>query len=118
MLIADRARPKMAPPNSFTWQYIEDSLKSGVLQDMGNYRIHSVSSSHASPMARTTGNVVGGSRPNKTTRTPYTQADDEFLLQWVAKAQQRGMALLGKKIYEQLATVVCHLLAKRQSVHA
>lgn len=106
MVIADDARPKHAPPNSYSWKYIEQSVKNGKLEDKEKHLINSTSTSNGSPASRTPGHKAGGSRPTTTTRTDYTKADDDFLLEWVAKAKKQGMAVGGNLIYKQLENVV------------
>lgn len=106
MTISDDARPKLAPPNSYSWKYIEQSVKNGELEDAEKHLIHAASTSKGSPASIAPGHTAGGSRPTKSTRTDFTAADDKFLLQWLAKGQAQGMALMGNVIYKQLEKAV------------
>lgn len=96
VLIADHAKPKLAPANSVSWTYLEQSIKRGQLEDLETHRISS---------SRQTGG--GLSQPNKSTRTPFTQEDDRAISIWVAKAYHRGLSIKGNEIYEQFAEKVC-----------
>jgi telomeric repeat-binding factor 2-interacting protein 1 len=95
-IISDPAR-KDAPAGSYSWKFIEDSLKKGVAQDVEQYL--------AGPPA---GSVrsVGSRIPGKTTRTPFTPSDDLVLYKWVTDAVKKGMATKGNEIYEQLEMIV------------
>ena len=44
--------------------------------------------------------------PKKGTRTPFTAEDDRVLFEWVTSFEAQGGAILGNKIYEQLAAQV------------
>lgn len=96
VLIADHAKPKLAPANSVSWTYLEQSIKKGQLEDFEAHRISS---------SRQTGG--GPSQPNKSTRTPFTQEDDRAISIWVAKADKLGLPVKGNEIYEQFAEKVC-----------
>lgn len=109
MIIADHARPKFAPENSYSWQYITESVKNGLLEDAAKHLIQSTSTFNAGSASRTSGHMIGGSRPIKPNRTPFTAVDDDVLRRWVAKAHERGIAVTGNKIYQQLEREVCQL---------
>lgn len=82
VIIADHAR-KDAPANSVSWKYIAESVKSGQLADIAEYRI----GGPAGP-ARST---VGTSAPVKQTRTKFTDEEDRALVEWVrAQPYSRG----------------------------
>ncbi|KFY39825.1 hypothetical protein V494_03816 [Pseudogymnoascus sp. VKM F-4513 (FW-928)] len=91
VLIADHAKPTLAPANSFSWKYLEQSMKKGQLEDLESHRIGSTSS------PRKTG------LPMKLTRTPFTGADDMAIRIWVAKAELKGLSVKGNEIYQQFA---------------
>lgn len=110
VLIADHAKPKLAPANSFSWRYLKQSMEKGQLEDLETHRISS---------SGKTGLPGGPSQPKKSTRTPFTLEDDTAISIWVAKAELSGLSVRGNEIYEQFADKVClHLrfscnLAKR-----
>ena len=52
---------------------------------------------------RTVGSVT---IPKKGSRTPFTAEDDRVLFEWVTSFEARGGAILGNRIYEQLAAQV------------
>lgn len=109
MIIADHARPKFAPANyrSYSWKYIEDSVKNGVLEDPEQHLIHGVSSNaNGSPATGAPAFVVGRSAPMKRTKTPFTAADNDLLRMWVAKKCPGGQNEGGNAIYQELAARV------------
>ena len=83
---------------SYSWQYIERSVRNGVLENLEDHRV-----GEPRGTVRTVGSVT---IPTKGTRTPFTAEDDRVLFEWVAKSEARGGAVLGNKIYEQLAAQV------------
>ncbi|KFY00687.1 hypothetical protein O988_03169 [Pseudogymnoascus sp. VKM F-3808] len=94
VLIADHAKPKLAPVNSVSWTYLEQSMKKGQLEDLETHRINS---------SGKTGLSGGLSPPKKSTRTPFTHEDDTAISIWVAKAERLGLSVKGNEIYEQFA---------------
>jgi hypothetical protein len=95
VLVADHAKPKLAPANSVSWKYLEQSLEKGELEDLEAHRINSPSKTR----------LPGG--PQKSTRMPFTHADDMAISIWVAKAEVIGLSVRGNEIYEQFAGKVC-----------
>ena len=96
VIIADHARTD-APANSVSWKYIEDCVKSGDLLNADDYKIK-----------RTTTNLhlLTSTAPTKSTRNPFTRADDQKLLRYVYDCDFKGEPTSGKKIYEQFAAMV------------
>ncbi|EPE25386.1 ARID-like protein [Glarea lozoyensis ATCC 20868] len=92
-VIADHAR-KDNPPGSISWKWVEQSVKKGELQDVDEYP--------AGP-AEGTVRSAGSTVPPKSTRTPFTTADDKFLSDWVMAAQRKGAPIKGNEVYIQLA---------------
>ncbi|KAF9876036.1 transcription factor [Colletotrichum karsti] len=90
-VIADHLR-KDCPPGALSYQFIEDSIKHGAIQEEDKYEINQ------SPM---TNRVTGLSKPAKATRTPYTNADDAVLAQWVLSRTN----ISGNAIYQQLEQI-------------
>ncbi|KAK6073865.1 transcription factor [Seiridium cupressi] len=96
-LIADHAR-KDVPAGSYSWKWIEDSVKSGKLLDKKDFLIG------------TPGNETRpvGSVQQKSTRTPFTKADDLLLGRFVTKYEREGIAVSGNVIYKQLEAKYPH----------
>lgn len=101
ILIVDHLR-KDNPPDSFSYRWIEQSIKNGVLEDKEDHR--------AEP---TQGYVrpVGSWKPAKSSRNPYTAGDDRILYDWVTDQEKKGGKVLGNEIYKQLEQQVCARLA-------
>lgn len=95
-MIADHAR-KDAVPGSYSWTWIEQSVKKGKLEDLENHR--------AGPVERTS-RPVGSSLPTRIARTPFTAADDRALARWVTDAELKGLSTKGNLIYQQLERCV------------
>lgn len=87
-LIADHARQKDAPPGSYSYQFIEDSVKNGILQVEDRYLICQPD------MPR----PPGSSAPIKRTRAPFTKAEDAALVEWVLS---HHTARTGNAIYQE-----------------
>lgn len=92
MLIADHARQD-APPNSFSWRFIEESVKEGRRLDLETYRI-------GRPPSKP--RPVASMEPSRNHRTPFSLADDVLLAAWVANNEKSG----GNKLYQRLEVVV------------
>jgi hypothetical protein len=104
ILIADHAKPKFAPPGSYSWKFIEDSVKNGFIQIKDRYLI-----GLDPDVPRPAGGGGGGLR---TTRTPFTDADDAVVAKWVLSRSNRT----GNKIFQDLEMVVSSLL-RVESLH-
>ncbi|KAF4979316.1 hypothetical protein FZEAL_4457 [Fusarium zealandicum] len=88
MLIADDKR-KDVPPGSYSWKFIQDSVKNGVAQLKEHYHI-----GRDPDLPR----PVGGNYASKSTRTAFTPADDANLTKWVlAHSGERT----GNKIFQE-----------------
>ena len=93
IIIADDARKEVVP-GSYSYKWIDQSIKNGALEDLDDYL--------AGPRvgaARVVGSVA---RPAKNTRTPYTAEDDRMLFEWVQAQAQRGGSTLGNEMFKQL----------------
>lgn len=97
-MIADHAR-KDAPMGSYSWRWIEDSIKNGRLVELESHRIGPALGS-----VRPVGS--GSSIPTRIGRTPFTPEDDRILMNWVTRAERSGAAIKGNKLYEDLARAV------------
>lgn len=78
---------------STSWTFIERSIRNGKLEDIDDHR--------AGPIAQNT-RPVGSKQATKSTRTPFTAEDDRILMDWVVKAERKGLAIKGNEVYEQL----------------
>lgn len=107
MLIGDCAR-KDQPPGSYSWKFIETSVRNGVLHDKEDFLIGGV------PAAS---RPAGSSQPQKKTRTAFTEKDDQILAAFVAAKVKEGFAAKGNQLYQALASKVCgpeiHLIVDR-----
>ncbi|KAL6902723.1 TRF2-interacting telomeric protein/Rap1 C terminal domain-containing protein [Trichoderma evansii] len=91
MLIADHAR-KDVPLGSYSWKYITESVKAGIVQVEDKYL--------NGPPPNQPRSVLTGSRARKT-RTPFTQLDDAILAKHVL---QQGIHTAGNKMYQDMET--------------
>lgn len=95
MLIADHARAKKdAPHGSYSWQFIDDSVKNGIIQLKDRYLIG------PPPNAP---RPVGSGQPTKSTRTPFTREDDARIARWVL---QHPTDQKGNEIWKEYACIV------------
>lgn len=94
LLIADHLR-KDAHPDSYSWQYITDSIEHGVAQLTDRYRIFGHPETGTSR--------PGTSAPTKHTRTPFSAADDAALANWVLSHSKDRT---GNKIFQEFAETV------------
>ncbi|ORY61397.1 uncharacterized protein BCR38DRAFT_411274 [Pseudomassariella vexata] len=98
-LIADHARTDV-PPGSYSWQFIQESVENGRLQNIEDYQ-------NVRPTAEP--RPVGSSQiPQKGTRTPFTPEDDRILMEWATRHEKGGNALSGHVIYKKLAEKYPH----------
>lgn len=91
-LIADHARTD-SPAGSLSYKFIERAIADGSIPPEDQF---------AAGRPKGTPRPVGSAIPSKTTRTPFTQADDIELWQWVKEAEANGIAIKGNEIYKQL----------------
>lgn len=97
IMIADHLRSE-APPGSYSYTWIEESIKQGELQDKEAHRA-GPSAGYSRP--------PGSSMPAKTGgRNAYTVEDDRVLYEWVRGYVDKGGAERGNEIYRQLEQVV------------
>ena len=98
IIIADHAR-KDSPAGSVSWKWIDESAKTGRLLDLEKYRCAPVVGTVRIPGA-------GPSLPTRAGRVPFTAEDDRILMDWVGRAEQKGIATKGNELYKQLAEKV------------
>lgn len=97
MLIADHARPKHAPPGSYSWKFVDEATRRGELPDKEDFLVQRPAATNPSAPASSASAAV------KTTRTPYTAEDDRVLTQYVRRRLDRAKA---NGIYEEFAQKV------------
>lgn len=92
MLIADHIKKNgAAPPDgSYSWQWIDYSVKNGFLQPRDDYRIQGVPAAGASAPAK-------GKQ-----RVKFTKEDDEILAKFVLHHERQGNSTKGNVIFEAL----------------
>ncbi|KAL8822695.1 MAG: hypothetical protein Q9191_006575 [Dirinaria sp. TL-2023a] len=93
VMIVDHAR-KEAPPGSYSYTFIEKSIRNGSLEDLEDHQVGPPLGS-----VRSIGSIA---QPAKTTRNKFTEEDDRVLLQWVYSHPQKGGGTEGNEIYKQL----------------
>lgn len=103
MLIADHAR-KDAPAGSYSWKFIEDSVKYGIIQLKDRYRI-----GRDPELPR----PVGAGGGTKSTRTPFTSAEDAALAKWVL--EQPGNST-GNRIFQEYERIVGYNIGSDREV--
>ncbi|KAH8666585.1 hypothetical protein BX600DRAFT_497372 [Xylariales sp. PMI_506] len=96
-MIADHAR-KDAPAGSYSWKWIEDSIRNGMMLDAKPYEIQRI------PLE----SRPAGAVQHKSGRTPFTEDDDRLLRTFVAERRARGEATSGNKIYQELENMYPH----------
>lgn len=107
IMIADHAR-KDAPNGSYSWTFIEESVKSGQLADKHEHLISRPAAGKAPGPNATAGQTRG-------TRTPFTAEDDAFLIKWVLTNRHKHKPS-GNKMYQDLANEVGSSLASSEMV--
>lgn len=91
--IVDHARKEQLP-GTYSYQYIEFSVRNGALEDLEE---HAVGSSMGT--ARIAGSTI---QPPRSARTKFTPEDDRVLVDWVHQVERDGGATSGNEIYKQL----------------
>ncbi|KAL8715932.1 MAG: hypothetical protein Q9220_000599 [cf. Caloplaca sp. 1 TL-2023] len=95
--IVDHKRKEQLP-GTYSYQYIEKSLRNGVLEDLDKYAVGSPTGT-----TRTVGSTV---QPAKSGRTKFTPEDDRILVKWVVGMERSGSKVMGNEIYKQLEAEV------------
>ncbi|KAF5593378.1 uncharacterized protein FSUBG_9887 [Fusarium subglutinans] len=73
ILLADHIIKRDAPPGSYSWKFIKDSVENGYIQIKDKYLI----GRHPDELR-----PVGSNQAKKSTRTPFTAEDDAKLTRW------------------------------------
>ncbi|RAL62554.1 hypothetical protein DID88_004404 [Monilinia fructigena] len=92
------------PPGAVSWKFIDKSAKAGRLVDIEEYRCGLPVGAAGANRAR----APASAQPGKSTRTPFTAADDRLLTKWVLKADRKGLSTKGNRIYMELEAQYPH----------
>ncbi|MCJ1478407.1 hypothetical protein MMC13_007087 [Lambiella insularis] len=84
-------------PGTYSYQYIERSVRNGQLEDLEKYR--------AGPSQGAVRPAGAIDRPPKGTRTAFTAEDDGILYDWVDESSRNGGYVLGNELYKQLEKI-------------
>jgi hypothetical protein len=96
ILLADHTRKNPAP-GTHSYKYVDLSIRNGRLENLDDHVV-----STASRADRPVGSVTIAPKGG---RKPYTDADDQFLWNWVKPLEEAGGATSGNSIYQQLEAV-------------
>ncbi|KAL8971174.1 MAG: hypothetical protein Q9183_001172 [Haloplaca sp. 2 TL-2023] len=91
--IVDHAR-KERIPGTFSYRYIETSVRNGVLEDLDQHAV--------GPPEGTVREAGSTIQPSKSGRTQFTEEDDRMLVKWVLDMERNGGSTRGNEIYKQL----------------
>ena len=96
ILLVDHRR-KNLPPNTHSFKYVELSIRNGKLEHLED---------HATGLPQRAARPVGSvTTAPKGTRAPFTEADDQFLWNWVKPVEQQGGSTRGNALFQQLEAV-------------
>ena len=84
--------------SSYSYTFIEKSLRNGILEELQDHRVGPVEGT-----VRAIGSIV---QPAKGTRNKFTDEDDSILWEWVREHPQKGGGTDGNEIYKQLEAKV------------
>ena len=93
VLLVDHVK-KPAAPGTHSYRYVELSVRNGQLEDLADHAV-----GVADRANRPVGSIATASKGG---RTPFTEADDQFLWKWIQPFKEVGGALGGNEIYKQL----------------
>lgn len=93
ILLVDHARRDPAP-GTHSYKYVDLSIRKGRLENLDDHVVSAASRANR-PVGSVTIAPKGG-------RNPYTDADDQFLWNWVKPLEEAGGATAGNSIYQQL----------------
>ncbi|KAM5452841.1 hypothetical protein MaudCBS49596_003149 [Microsporum audouinii] len=91
VLLVDHLR-KDNPPGTYSYQFVERSIRLGLLQELNKFLVGMPRGSVRQP-------AMG---PAKRYREPFTAKDDQILYDWMKPFEQAGGAVSGNKIYQKL----------------
>lgn len=81
------------PPGSYSWQWIDTSVKNGFLEDKDDY---------LAARPKGTPREAGASEKTKLGRTPFSKLDDRVLTKWVMAEESLQNPTSGNAIYHAL----------------
>jgi hypothetical protein len=91
--LVDHTRKNLAP-GTHSYKYVDLSIRNGRLENLDDHVV-----SAASRADRPVGSITIAPKGG---RKPYTDADDQFLWNWVKPLEEAGGATSGNSIYQQL----------------
>src|SRR5436853_1071766 len=92
VLLVDHTKPNPAP-GTHSYQYVERSIRNGRLENLDDHAVGGTSRAE-----RPVGSVT---LAPKGSRNAYTEADDQFLWNWVKPLEDAGGSVAGYAIYQQ-----------------
>jgi hypothetical protein len=93
VLLVDHTRKNPAP-GTHSYKYVELSIRKGRLEKLDDHVVGGTSRAD-----RPVGSIT---MAPKGSRRPYTEADDQFLWNWVKPLEEAGGATAGNSIYQDL----------------
>ncbi|MCJ1387555.1 hypothetical protein MMC18_000398 [Xylographa bjoerkii] len=94
--IVDHLRQDNAP-GTYSYQYIERSIRNGALEDLEDHR--------AGPARNSIRPAGAIGQPTKGTRTPFTTDDDQVIYDLIDETERKGGPVSGNEIYKQLGQI-------------
>lgn len=91
--LVDHARKNQAP-GTHSYRYVELSIRRGELEDLASHAVGA-----PTRVSRPVGSTVTAPRSG---RVPYTEADDQFLWNWMIPFEENGGAYKGNEVYKQI----------------
>ncbi len=88
---------KLNAPGTYSYKYVEDSIRRGALQDLTSYAI-----GPSSRVSRPVGSTRTAPKPG---RASFSEEEDQLLWNWIQPFVDRGGAWKGNEIYKQLEEV-------------
>lgn len=86
------------PLHSYSYKYIESSVRAGKLEDLDHHRIGAPAGT-----IRPVGSIVTAPKGR---RIPFTDADDQLLYNWVKPLANQGLETKGNKVYQDIEATV------------
>lgn len=95
MLIADNVKRGgfVPPPGSYSYQWIEFSVKNAQLENKDDYEIG---------QPQEASRPIGSAQQAKASRNAFTVKDDLILTKWVLTREWKGQAAQGNEMYKEL----------------
>ena len=93
ILLVDHMR-KNQPPGTTSYRFVELSIRKGALEDLDDHAVGAVTR-----VARPVGSVTTASKGG---RTPFTDAEDQFLWNLIQPLREKGAPWKGNEVYKQI----------------